>query len=104
MRECCRSVPASCFAPPCPCRFNSVKRIDPSKQRREGQSMSTFPFTRNDYPTIGVEVELQLVDAETMGLTSAIEDVRKLIPPEYQERIKPELMQSYLEINTGICR
>lgn len=66
--------------------------------------MSTFPFTRNDYPTIGVEVELQLVDAETMALTSAIEDVRKLVPPEYQERIKPELMQSYLEINTGICR
>lgn len=66
--------------------------------------MSTFPFTRNDYPTIGVEVELQLVDSETMALTSAIEDVRKLIPPEYAERIKPELMQSYLEINTGICR
>lgn len=66
--------------------------------------MSTFPFTRNDYPTIGVEVELQLVDAETMALTSAIEDVQKLVPPSHKERIKPELMQSYLEINTGICR
>jgi carboxylate-amine ligase len=65
--------------------------------------MSTFPFTRNESPTIGVEVELQLVDAETMALTSAIEQVRQLVPEEFKERIKPELMQSYLEINTGIC-
>jgi glutamate---cysteine ligase / carboxylate-amine ligase len=65
--------------------------------------MSTFPFTRNESPTIGVEVELQLVDAETMALTSAIEQVQQLVPEEFQERIKPELMQSYLEINTGIC-
>jgi carboxylate-amine ligase len=50
-----------------------------------------------------VEVELQLVDAETMALTSAIEQVRQLVPEEFKERIKPELMQSYLEINTGIC-
>ena len=66
--------------------------------------MSTFPFTRNDSPTIGVEVELQLVDAETWALTSAIEEVQKAVPQEFAERIKPELMQSYLEINTGICR
>ena len=65
--------------------------------------MSTFPFTRNDSPTIGVEVELQLVDAETFALSSAIEDVLGEIPETYHERIKPELMQSYLEINTGIC-
>ena len=26
--------------------------------------MSTLEFTRNDFPTIGVEIELQLVDAE----------------------------------------
>ncbi len=65
--------------------------------------MSTFPFTRNDSPTIGVEVELQLVDAETFALASAIEQVQSLIPEEFRERIKPELMQSYLEINTGIC-
>ncbi len=66
--------------------------------------MSTFPFTRNDSPTIGVEVELQLVDAETWALSSAIEQVQKAVPSEFSERIKPELMQSYLEINTGICR
>ena len=65
--------------------------------------MSTFPFTRNDSPTIGVEVELQLVDAETMALSSAIEQVLQRVPESLQERIKPELMQSYLEINTGIC-
>ncbi len=65
--------------------------------------MSTFPFTRNESPSIGVEVELQLVDAETLALTSAIEQVQQLIPETFRERIKPELMQSYLEINTGVC-
>lgn len=65
--------------------------------------MSRFPFTRNDSPTIGVEVELQLVDAETFGLSNSIEKVMEAVPEDYQERIKPELMQSYLEINTGVC-
>ena len=32
--------------------------------------MSTLEFTRNDFPTIGVEIELQLVDAETLSLSS----------------------------------
>ena len=27
--------------------------------------MGTISFARNDYPTLGVELELQLVDAET---------------------------------------
>ena len=31
--------------------------------------MSTLEFTRNDFPTIGVEIELQLVDAETLSLS-----------------------------------
>lgn len=65
--------------------------------------MSRFPFTRNDSPTIGVEVELQLVDGETFALSNSIEKVTQAIPEEFQARIKPELMQSYLEINTGIC-
>lgn len=65
--------------------------------------MSTFPFTRNDSPTIGVEVELQLVDAETGALSSSIEEVLQSVPEPLKERIKPELMQSYLEINTDVC-
>ncbi len=66
--------------------------------------MPALPFTRNDAPTIGVEVELQLVDAQTYELTSAIEQIIAALPPKLEARVKPELMQCYLEINTGICR
>lgn len=65
--------------------------------------MTTLPFTRNERPTLGVEVELQLVDAKTGALRSAIEAVLAELPQSLAEQIKPELMQSYLEINTGVC-
>ncbi len=65
--------------------------------------MPGIKFTRNDEPTIGVEVELQLVDAETMALRSGIEDVLARLPQSLAHRVKPELMQCYLEINTEIC-
>jgi len=66
--------------------------------------MSTIQFTHNDAPTIGVELELQLVDAETLALSSSIEQVLAKLPPSLVEQVKPELMQCYLEINTGICK
>lgn len=65
--------------------------------------MSTLTFTRNDRPTIGVELELQLVDAETFALSNSIEDVLKAVPDYFEEKVKPELMQCYLEINTEVC-
>ena len=33
--------------------------------------MAKIDFHRNDRPTVGIELELGLVDAETMALTSA---------------------------------
>lgn len=65
--------------------------------------MSGLPFTRNERPTLGVEVELQLVDAETFELRNAIEEVLRDLPEELQGRVKPELMQCYIELNTKIC-
>ncbi len=65
--------------------------------------MPALTFTRNDAPTLGVEIELQLVDAKTFELSSSIENVLKAMPEELNACVKPELMQSYLEINTGIC-
>ncbi|MBW3539382.1 MAG: YbdK family carboxylate-amine ligase [Planctomycetes bacterium] len=66
--------------------------------------MTTLKFTRNDYPTIGVELELQLIDGETFALSSAIEQVLGRLPESLAGQVKPELMQCYLEINTGVCR
>lgn len=66
--------------------------------------MSALSFTRNDYPTLGVELELQLVDADSLALKSAVTDILDSVPASLKERVKPELMQCYLEINTEICR
>jgi len=66
--------------------------------------MPKISFTRNDSPTIGVELELQLVDKRTMALSNSIEPILARLSPALAKQVKPELMQCYIEINTGICR
>ncbi len=65
--------------------------------------MTRLDFTRNEEPTIGVELELQLVDEKSFELSNSIQQVLERIPAEAIDQVKPELMQSYLEINTGVC-
>jgi carboxylate-amine ligase len=57
-------------------------------------------FSGPDF-TIGVEEELMIVDAETLDLVNAIES---LLDDSPQGAIKPELMESVLEIATEPCR
>jgi carboxylate-amine ligase len=66
--------------------------------------MPVLPFTRNDNPTLGVEIELQLIDARSLELRSAIEPVLAKLPAGLKDNVKSEAMQCYLEINTKICR
>jgi glutamate---cysteine ligase / carboxylate-amine ligase len=66
--------------------------------------VSLFKFVTNDRPSLGVEIELNLVDARTMALRSAIADVLEALPADRRDSIKPELLQCYLEINTGVCQ
>src|SRR4051812_41896209 len=70
--------------------------------------MAKIEFHRNEQPTIGVELELGLVDAESMALTSAYGLLNSwLVADGHQSaecsHFKPELMQCVLEINTGVC-
>jgi len=66
--------------------------------------MTVLRFTPNNSPTIGVEIELQLIDAKELSLCSSIDQVLAAIPEELREFVKPELMQCYVEINTRVCR
>jgi carboxylate-amine ligase len=61
-------------------------------------------FQPNGWPTLGVEIELQLVDARSLALRSAIAEILAQLPRELHESVKPEFMQCYVEINTGVCR
>jgi carboxylate-amine ligase len=65
--------------------------------------MTVIHFTPNRLPTIGVEIELGLLDAGTMGLSSSFGRLIAELPEQGRERFKPELMQCVIEINTDIC-
>ena len=64
--------------------------------------MSKLVFEPNSEPSLGIELEVALVHEQTMALSSSIVDVLKRVPERFRERIKPELMQSYLEVNTDV--
>ena len=65
--------------------------------------MSLMKFHPSLTHTLGVEIELALVDARTMALTPAAPALLARVPAGYGESIKPELMQSYVEINSRVC-
>ncbi|HZW32604.1 MAG TPA: YbdK family carboxylate-amine ligase [Isosphaeraceae bacterium] len=66
--------------------------------------MSLYKFVANQRPTLGVEIELNLVDRQTLSLRSGIADILAALPAELEGAVKPELLQCYLEINTKICQ
>jgi carboxylate-amine ligase len=65
--------------------------------------MSKIYFNSNDRPTLGIELEFGLVDAETMELSSSVARVLEELPQDEHRSFKPELMQCCVEINTGVC-
>ena len=65
--------------------------------------MTIIDFQSNKSPSLGVEVELGLIDEHTMALSSSYADLKQLLPHDDDQHFKPELMQCVLEINTGIC-
>lgn len=66
--------------------------------------MSVEPFRGGARPTLGVELELQLVDAETLDLVAAAEGILAAVPAAIRDSVKPEFYPSCLEINTGVCQ
>ena len=65
--------------------------------------MGKLEFRSNSIPSLGVELELGLVDARSLALSSSVADLLAKVPKSAEDRYKPELMQSCIEINTGIC-
>lgn len=64
-------------------------------------------FTRNERPTVGIEVELYLVDENSGELVSAanelIAELGAMHPSGEHPKVKHELFQSTVEIITGVC-
>ena len=68
-------------------------------------SRARIPFKGSPRPTLGVELEVQILDPETMNLTSGSVDIleRLSIGGVEHPKIKQELTQSTIEVITGIC-
>lgn len=64
--------------------------------------MDPLRFESNNYPTLGVEIELGLVDRETGALVSGVGRIIERLPAEAARFIKPELMQCCVEINSEV--
>ena len=60
-------------------------------------------FNSSPEPTIGVEIELQLVDIKNLNLNNISKKVLAEINKEFSDNIKCELIESMVEINTNIC-
>lgn len=61
-----------------------------------------IPFRGSAGPTLGVELEIQVLDPETMNLTSGALGLIERVGRDHP-RIKRELTQSTVEVITGIC-
>ncbi|HLR92942.1 MAG TPA: glutamate--cysteine ligase [Jiangellaceae bacterium] len=65
-----------------------------------------IPFSSSPRATLGAEWELQLVDLDTRELTSgAVEILDDIAPPDEDEhpKVKHELLQSTIEVISGVC-
>ncbi|HDY72476.1 MAG TPA: YbdK family carboxylate-amine ligase [Nitrospirae bacterium] len=60
-------------------------------------------FNSSPEPTVGVEIELQLIDRTSFDLKNIAPLLLKSISPSFKGRIKEEFIQSMIELNTGIC-
>jgi glutamate---cysteine ligase / carboxylate-amine ligase len=89
--------------------LRSVKQIYPAsitgKGFAAGGSVLDHRFGESEPYTLGVEEEYMLLDRETLDLVQHIDTVlADMAGHELEPRIKPELMQSVLEIATPVCR
>jgi carboxylate-amine ligase len=59
-------------------------------------------FKPSDVHTIGIELELQLLDADSLDLADGIMPLMKFYPGS--TNVKPEFIQNTVEVTTRICR
>jgi carboxylate-amine ligase len=61
-------------------------------------------FHPSPEPTIGVELEFQILDRDTMDLAPGAVRILKDCEEEKIEGVAAEFMQSMIEVKTGVCK
>jgi glutamate---cysteine ligase / carboxylate-amine ligase len=66
--------------------------------------MSLEPFARSSAFTLGVELELQIVNSHDYDLTPGAADLLRLTAKQRMAAdVKPEITSSMIELSTGVC-
>ncbi len=67
--------------------------------------MSFYDPLSKDFPfTVGIEEEYQIIDPNTGELRSYVSQILEEGRLILQEQLKPEMMQSVVEVGTHVCR
>lgn len=67
------------------------------------QAQKLAPFKRNTSMTLGIELELQLVNLQNFNLAMEANDfLRRLSELDFEGEVKPEITQSMIEINSSV--
>src|SRR5210317_297108 len=75
-----------------------------SKQREQKMSQESQVVFQDSKPfSLGVEIELQILERSDLNLVPRAPEILAMIPEELQERIKPEFIRSMIEVNSEIC-
>ncbi|WP_242602319.1 glutamate-cysteine ligase family protein, partial [Legionella parisiensis] len=80
---------------------NLLKSTKNAEQLACAPEQEEIFFKSNGVLTLGVEIELQLIDSENYNLCSRATDV--LSATAHLEKIKPEFYLSTIEVNTDKC-
>ena len=59
-------------------------------------------FNSSPEPTIGIEIELQFIDLDNLDLKNIASNVLSDVDKKFSTKIKSELFESMIEINTDI--
>ncbi|MFZ1537067.1 MAG: YbdK family carboxylate-amine ligase [Chromatiaceae bacterium] len=80
---------------------NSSTVTHPKRAKQKTELLEFQPSERN---SLGVELELQIIDPRTGDLAPGSARILKLCDQEDLEDVTAELMQSMIEVKTGICQ
>jgi carboxylate-amine ligase len=82
--------------------------MDPAAPRRSSctraKQPARKPRRRSHVFTLGIEEEFQIIDPETRALRSHIQEILSDGKVVLKERLKPELHQSQVELDTDVCK
>lgn len=73
------------------------------KARPFGHRAERLEFEKSAPLTLGIELEFQLIDPETRDLKPSAQAILKSIG-EQSQKIKSEIFQSMIEVETGVCK